>query len=304
MAQGIKMDDRKKIQGLIKGRVLFNPPMKKFTSMRVGGPVDALFYPRNIHELRRLIRVAREASILTMVLGRGTNLIVRDRGIRGWMISLSDGWKRIRARGEIVEAEAGVPLQRLVRFCTQAGLTGAEPFEGIPGTVGGGLLMNAGAWGAALGDIVRSVTWMTGDGELTERIRSKLRFSYRKLALPRGAIILKACFQLKRGRREEILERVRSYSEMRRRSQPLHAPSAGCIFKNSKEGPAGMWIEAVGLKGYREGQAMVSDRHANYILNLGNAKAEEILRVMEHVERRVYEEKGISLEREVRVVGE
>ena len=164
--------------------------------------------------------------------------------------------------------------------------------------------MNAGAWGAVLGDIVRSVTWMTGDGELTERTRSKLRFSYRKLALPRGAIILKGSFQLKRGQREEILERVRSYSEMRRRSQPLDAPSAGCIFKNPQEGSAGMWVEQAGLKGYREGQAMVSDRHANYILNLGNAKAEEILRVMEHVERRVSEEKGISLEREVRVVGE
>jgi UDP-N-acetylmuramate dehydrogenase len=145
---------------------------------------------------------------------------------------------------------------------------------------------------------------MKEDGEIVERSRSRLRFSYRKLILPPSWIILKGRFQLKRGKKEEIFERVKSYSEMRKRTQPLDYPSAGSVFKNPKEGPAGRWIEEAGLKGFRIGQAMISDRHANFIINLGKAKAEEVIRLMELVEKKIYEEKGISLEREVKVVGE
>jgi UDP-N-acetylmuramate dehydrogenase len=145
---------------------------------------------------------------------------------------------------------------------------------------------------------------MKEDGEIVERSRSRLRFSYRKLILPPSWIILKGRFQLKRGKKEEIFERVKSYSEMRKKKQPLDYPSAGSVFKNPKEGPAGRWIEEAGLKGFRIGQAMISDRHANFIINLGKAKAEEVISLMELVEKKIYEEKGISLEREVKVVGE
>jgi UDP-N-acetylmuramate dehydrogenase len=145
---------------------------------------------------------------------------------------------------------------------------------------------------------------MKEDGETTERSRSRLRFSYRGLALPPSWIVLKGRFQLKKGKKEEIRERVRSYSALRKRKQPLDYPSAGSIFKNPEEGPAGQWIEEAGLKGFRMGRAMVSERHANFIINLGKARAEEVIRLMEFVEKRVYEEKGISLEREVKVVGE
>jgi UDP-N-acetylmuramate dehydrogenase len=210
----------------------------------------------------------------------------------------------MKTEGETVEAEAGLPLQRLVQFSIQRGWTGLEPFFGIPGTVGGGLAMNAGAWGAELKDILLSITLMKGDGEVVERRRSSLKFSYRSLDLPPNWIILKGRFQLAEGKKEEVLDRVKSFSEMRKRTQPLDALSAGSVFKNPKEGPAGKWIEGVGLKGFRIGQAMVSDRHANFIINLGKAKAEEIIQLMELVERRVFEEKGVSLEREVRVVGE
>jgi UDP-N-acetylmuramate dehydrogenase len=212
--------------------------------------------------------------------------------------------RKIKIAGAVVEAEAGLPLQRLVQFSIQKGLTGLEPFFGIPGTVGGGLAMNAGAWGAELKDVLLSMTLMKEDGEIVKRSRSRLRFSYRGLVLPPPWIILKGCFQLKRGRKEEILERVKSFSELRRKKQPLDYPSAGSIFKNPKEGPAGKWIEETGLKGFRIGQAMISERHANFIINLGKAKAEEVIRLMEFVERKIYEEKDISLEREVKVVGE
>jgi UDP-N-acetylmuramate dehydrogenase len=237
-------------------------------------------------------------------LGKGTNLIVRDRGIRGWVISLTQGMKRFQWEGDVVEAEAGLTLHRLVRSSIQKGLGGLEPFSGIPGTVGGGLAMNAGAWGVELKDILLSITLMNGDGEMVERPRQKVRFSYRRLALPPHWVILKGRFQLKGGRKEEILKRVKSYSETRKRTQPLDYPSAGSIFKNPLEGPAGKWIEEAGLKGFRLGQTMVSNRHANFIINLGKATAREVIDLMELVEGKIYEEKGISLEREVKVVGE
>jgi UDP-N-acetylmuramate dehydrogenase len=300
----MKRDYKKWASGLIKGRILFDAPMRQFTSMKVGGPADSLLFPRNVDELRKVIRCARGKKIPFLILGKGTNLVVRDKGVRGWVISLIQGMKKIQIDGEVVEAEAGLSLQRLIQFSIQKGLTGLEPFFGIPGTVGGGLAMNAGAWGAELKDVLLSMTFMKEDGEIVERSRSRLRFSYRKLILPPSWIILKGRFQLKRGRKEEIFERVKSYSEMRKKKQPLDYPSAGSVFKNPKEGPAGRWIEEARLKGFRIGQAMISDRHANFIINIGKAKAEEVIRLMELVEKKIYEEKGISLEREVKVVGE
>ena len=289
---------------MIKGRVLFDAPMKQFISMKVGGPADSLLFPRSVDELRKVVRYARRKKIPFFILGKGTNLVVRDKGVRGWVINLTQGMKKIQMEGEVVEAEAGLPLQRLVQFSIQKGLTGLEPFFGIPGTVGGGVAMNAGAWGVELKDVLLSITLMKEDGEIVEKPHSRLRFSYRRLILPPSWIILKGRFQLKKGKKEEILERVKSYSEIRKRKQPLDYPSAGSIFKNPKEGPAGKWIEEAGLKGFRVGQAMVSERHANFIINLGKAKAEEVIRLMELVEKKIYEKRGISLEREVKVVGE
>jgi UDP-N-acetylmuramate dehydrogenase len=295
---------QKAAKGLIEGRVLFSAPMRQFTSIKVGGPADTLLFPKDVDELRKIVRYARRKNIPVLVMGKGTNLIVRDKGVRGWVVSLTQGMKKFQMKGERVEAEAGLPLLRLVQFSIEKGLSGLEPFFGIPGTVGGGLAMNAGAWGVELKDLLLSITLMKEDGEVVERPRSRLRFSYRRLALSPSWIILKGQFQLKKGKKEEILERVKSYSEMRKRTQPLDYLSAGSIFKNPKEGPAGKWIEEIGLKGFRMGQAMVSDRHANFIINLGKATAEEVTNLMEWVERKVYEEKGISLEREVKVVGE
>lgn len=290
-------------QGLIKGKVLLNVPLKRFTSMKVGGPADSLFFPKDLDDLRELVLYARSKSIPFMILGKGTNMIVRDKGVRGWMISLTQGLKRIRVDGDVIEGEAGLPLQRLVQFSVQKGLTGFEPFSGIPGTVGGGLAMNAGAWGSELKDILLSIHFMKENGDMVEKARQKLRFSYRQLAFPRSWIILKGKFQLRQAPQKEILKRVKSYSELRKRTQPLAYPSAGSIFKNPKEGPAAKWIEGAGLKGFRIGQAMISDHHANFIINLGGATAEEVIQLMEWAEKKVYEKKGIFLEREVKVVG-
>jgi UDP-N-acetylmuramate dehydrogenase len=300
----MKKDYQKWTAGLIKGRVLFDAPMKEFTSMKVGGPADTLLFPENVEELRKVVQYARRKKVPLLILGKGTNLIIRDKGVRGWVVNLTRGFRKIQTEGDVVEAEAGVPLQRLVQFSIRKGFTGLEPFFGIPGTVGGGLAMNAGAWGAELKDVLLSMTLMKEDGELVERSRSRLRFSYRRLALPPRWIILKGRFHLKKGEKEEILKRVKSFSDMRKKKQPLEYPSAGSIFKNPKEGPAGKWIEEAGLKGFQIGKARISERHANFIVNLGKAKAEEVIQLMEAAEKKVFEEKGISLEREVKVVGE
>ena len=297
-------DYKKWAKGLIEGRILFDAPMRQFTSIKVGGPADSLLFPKDVEELGKVVRFARRKDIPFMILGKGTNLVVKDRGLRGWVICLTQGLKKFRQEGDMVEAEAGLPLQRLVQFSLRKGLTGLEPFFGIPGTVGGGLVMNAGAWGAELKDVLHSVTLMKENGEVTERSRQRLKFSYRALDLPASWVILKGRFKLKEGEKEKILEKVRSYSEMRKKTQPLEYPSAGSVFKNPKEGPAGKWIEEAGLKGFRMGQAMISERHANFIINLGKATAQEVIDLMEMVERKIYEEKGIALEREVRVVGE
>ena len=297
-------DYKKWAKGLIEGRILFDALMRQYTSIKVGGPADSLLFPKDAKELRKIVRFARRKKIPFLILGKGTNLVVKDKGFRGWVVCLTQGLKKIQQKGDVVEAEAGLPLQRLVQFTMQKGLTGLESFFGIPGTVGGGLAMNAGAWGMELKDVLLSMTFMKDNGEVVERSRQRLKFSYRALDLPPFWIILRGRFQLKKGKKEEILEKLRSYSEMRKRVQPLDYPSAGSIFKNPKEGPAGKWIEEAGLKGCRMGQAMISDRHANFIINLGKATAEEIINLMEMVERKVYEKKGISLEREVRVVGD
>ncbi len=300
----MKPDYRKEARGLIEGKVIMDAPMRKFTSIRVGGPADSLLFPKNVEELKTVVRHARRKGIPLLILGRGTNLIVRDGGIRGWVISLTRGMKRVRTEGEVVEAEAGLSLQQLVQLTMLRGLTGLEPFFGIPGTVGGGLAMNAGAWGSELKDLLLSITLMKDDGEVVEKPRVRLKFSYRNLALPSSWIILGGRFQLQKDKREKILERVRSYSEMRKKTQPLDCASAGSVFKNPEEGPAGKWIEEIGLKGLKMGQAMVSERHANFFVNLGKARAQDVIHLMEWVEKRMYEAKGISLEREVRVVGE
>ncbi len=300
----MKVDYQKEAEGLIEGRVLFDAPMKRYTSLRVGGPADCLFFPKDLRDLKKIVQHARRKKIPLFILGNGTNLIVRDGGIRGWVVSLTQGLRKIQMDGAFLEVEAGCLLQQMVQYSMRKGLTGLEPFFGIPGTVGGGLVMNAGAWGAELKDVVHSITVMKEDGTLAERSRSRLRFSYRKLAIPMSWVIVKGRFRLSPGKSEEISERVKMFCEMRKKTQPLDYPSAGSVFKNPKEGPAGKWIDEVGLKGFRLGQAMVSERHANFIVNLGKATAEEILRLIEWVEQKVYEEKSVSLQREVKVVGE
>ena len=296
-------------KGLIKGEVLYDVPMSEYTSFRVGGPVDFLAFPEDPEDLRTLLSWCRKESVPYFILGKGTNLLVRDGGIRGLAINLSRGFHRLAAVGEdpggsAVVAEAGEALARFVDFCWRNNLGGFEFAAGIPGSVGGGIFMNAGAFRREMKDVLESISLMNSLGEISERKIEDAGFSYRSMGIRKGEVILGGKFILQRGKGEEIRGRIEEIKRARLIKQPYDLPSAGSVFKNPGAAPAGKLIEEAGLKGARVGEAQVSEKHANFIVNLGRATARDILELVEQVRERVQREAGILLEMEIQVAGE
>jgi UDP-N-acetylmuramate dehydrogenase len=213
-------------------------------------------------------------------------------------------WERDAQGGALVRVEAGVPVAEVVRVAARDGFTGMEFCAGIPGSVGGAVMMNAGAYGSEIRDVIEEATLMNGRGELLRREKKELAFAYRKLNLPEGMIVVGAAFALRQGDPVKIRERVADILSKRGRKHPLEYPNAGSIFKNPEGGPAGRIIEEAGLKGARIGGAMVSEKHGNFIVNVGKASAADIVALIELVKEKVREQTGISLETEVRVIGD
>ncbi len=241
------------------------------------------------------------------ILGEGTNLLVRDGGIRGITIKLSAGFRKIGLIEEkegwvYVEAEAGGKLSNLVSFSLKNSLSGLEFAALIPGSVGGGLRMNAGAWGREMKDITSSITFLQDSGRVLPRERNKLDFSYRHLNLE--GIILSVIFKLKKGDRDEIEKLTKENMERKRETQPIGLPTAGCLFQNPPHIPAAKLIEEVGLKGFQMGKVAISSLHANFLINLGGAQGKDVLKLMEFVQAKVLEKKGIFLKPEIEIVGE
>jgi UDP-N-acetylmuramate dehydrogenase len=297
------------LKSLIKGKVSFDVPMAGYTSLRVGGSADALAFPQDEEDLRLIIQFAKERAIPYYVLGRGTNVIVRDGGLRGVVISLCRGFREVniicRENEEVlVSAGAGGDLRRLVRFTKQENLTGLEAFTGIPGTVGGALAMNAGAFGSEMGDVVRSVAMMEESGGVMVKQRGELRFEYRNLIFPTGSVILRCVLGVREAEGEEIAAKLKNVQRLRSRSQPWNAPTAGSVFKNPEGAPAGQLIEELGLKGHRIGDARISEKHGNFIINEGGARAADVLALMTFIRDEVYEKRGIRLIPEVHIIGE
>lgn len=282
----------------------FDVPMRTRTSFRVGGPADAVAAPGDAGELKSIIRYTREKGLPCFILGRGTNLLVLDGGIRGVVVDLK-GFNALEVISEgIIYAGAGVSLPKLVYFAMDNSMTGLEFASGIPGSVGGAIVMNAGALEGEMKDVVKSVTVMSEAGEISELTREELPFSYRNLSLPKGTVALGAHFKLKGGDKEAIKERIHSILNARKTKQPLDSPNAGCIFKNPQQNHAGRLIDEAGLKGLQFGGAKVSELHANFIVNSGNATARDILSLLDDVKEKVFEKKGITLEPEIKIVGE
>jgi len=292
------------VQQHTRGMVLFDIPMSQHTSLRVGGPADALAFPEDENDLALLLGMARKRDIPYCVMGKGTNLVVQDRGIRGLVVNLSSGFSGIFKSGPRIRVGAGTLLTDVIRFAMERGFSGLAPLYGIPGTVGGGLVMNAGAWGIEVEQRVESVTVMNGDGMVHRFSREDLSFGYRRLGLEKGAIITEGTFLMEPQPRERIREEIALYQERRQRTQPLQFPSAGSIFKNPVGFSAGKIIHEIGLKGKRVGGAEVSTLHGNFIINRGGATAGHVLELIHMIQEHVLREKGITLEPEVRIVGE
>jgi len=279
-------------------------PMKKHTTWGIGGPADAYLEVRDLEELQAACRFSYGHGVPLFLLGFGSNLLVLDGGIRGIVLRMKGEFDHIERRSDTrLWAGAAVRLPRLVLYCAQRGLAGAEPLVGVPGTVGGALVMNAGTREGEIGELVREVGVMDLDCRPRLLTGADLRFEYRHSSLE-GKILTGAILELKAGDKVDIMARIRRLQERRLRTQPVHSRNVGSVFKNPPGRFAARLIEDVGLKGYQVGGAMVSPRHANFIENVRGASAQDVLELIDIIRSRVRERSGVDLELEVRVVGE
>ncbi len=287
----------------LEGTLLRNEPMAKHTTFCAGGPADLLFLPASEEAAAISLRTAREEDIPCMVMGAGSNLAVPSAGIRGLVIAMADGFSRVEQRGTVITAQAGAKLTRLARRAAEASLTGLEFASGIPGSAGGGTAMNAGAYEGQLSDVFERARVLI-DGRIEDITLSEMDYGYRhSMPLEKGAVVLTASFRLRPGDREAIEDTMRDMNRRRREKQPLEYPSAGSVFKRPSGNYAGALIEQAGLKGLSIGGARVSEKHAGFIINTGNASGDDIIALIELVRQKVYEHSGVLLEREVRIPG-
>jgi UDP-N-acetylenolpyruvoylglucosamine reductase len=304
------IQDRPQLAGALAQRVSpetlirVDEPLAKRTTLRVGGPADVYVEPASEADLAATLRFCGERGLKFFLLGRGSNLLVRDGGFRGVVICLAHGnFSRIELEGERMRCGAGAKLKQVAVEAKRHGLSGVEFLEGIPGSVGGALRMNAGAMGCWTFNVVESVRLMDYDGRVFEKAAREICVEYRSCPLLKTRLALGAVFQCRRATREEIEQRMNAFSRKRWESQPA-APSAGCMFKNPETIPAGKLIDELGLKGTRVGGAVVSKEHGNFIVNTGAATARDVLELIAVLKARVQDERGVELETEVEIIGE
>ncbi len=309
--------DKRWLRRVLGDGVRFEEPMHRRTYFRIGGPADAWVEPGTAPQLKEVLQWARKQNIPLLMIGGGTNLLVRDGGIRGLVIHLGRMETAVewgREGGKVfVSAGAGIQTRRICALALKHGWQGMNFALGIPGTLGGAIVMNAGTAHGCMADVIETVTVMTATGETVELQRQSLDCRYRRLRLPKEIggsgtafpVLVSARLLLASGDREQIRDQARRWMQSRAKKQPSWRPSAGCFFKNpSQDQPAGRLIDAAGLKGMTIGDAQVSPRHANFIINLGNASAADVLAVAARVQQMVRDRFKIDLEPEVQIVGE
>ncbi|MFQ5780912.1 MAG: UDP-N-acetylmuramate dehydrogenase [Nitrospiria bacterium] len=292
---------RKALEGY-PGEVRWKEPIAPYTSLKIGGLAEVMVFPKSISEVGLLMERISRDHLSCFILGGGSNLLVKDGGIKGVVLHLSY-LNRIEERGpQALVAEGGVSFPRLATTAMEKGLSGLEFAVGIPGTVGGAVVMNAGIPGEETESVLSTVAFVDAAGGLHHYPKERVHFGYRSTHLPKG-VVVSASFHLTPAPIERIDEKLKQLLKRRRETQPLSFPSVGSVFKNPPEGFAGEIIEACGLKGTRIGGAQISERHGNFIINRGSAKAEEVLALIRKIRARVAEARGIELELEVKVVG-
>ena len=285
-------------------RCLENEPMSRHTTFRTGGTADLILLPSSPAELRETLAALRGEGVKPFILGNGSNLLVSDKGIRGVVVKLGEGLDKITADGETVTCGAGALLTRLCVFAAEHSLSGAEALYGIPGSVGGAVYMNAGAYGSEIKDILVSADYIDADGE-AGTLEGVEGYGYRRSPFTDSDMIITAAtFAFSKGDRAEIEEKMAEIKSRRSDKQPLNYPSAGSVFKRPEGCYAAALIEDAGLKGTTVGGAQVSEKHAGFIVNTGGATTTDIMRLIEIVKERVFKDSGVELETEVRFVGE
>lgn len=284
--------------------VKFDFLIKEYTNFKVGGVCDVVAFPKSSEEVIDLLKVAKENNIPTTVLGNLTNLIVRDGGIEGLVILLRENYADIKVEGDEVTALAGATLQKTANIARDNSLSGMEFAHGIPGSVGGGITMNAGAYDGELKDIVKSVTAITKDFEIREFSNEEMKFRYRNsLVQDENLVVLSATFKLKYGNKEEINDKMCDLMARRKAKQPLEYPSAGSTFKRPEGYFAGKLIQDAGLKGLTHGGAQISKKHSGFVINIGGATAKDIVELIETVQKIIHDKFGVEIEREVKIIG-
>lgn len=283
--------------------IKLHEPMSKHTSFRIGGNAAVMIFPKTVDELSAIMQQCAAWHLTPRILGAGTNILAPDEGMEEAVICLKDCLGGIEQTGEtVITSMAGVTMTRLAMYAANHGLTGLEFAHGIPGTVGGGVYMNAGAYGGEIGNVCTRAWVMDKEGKVRELSSSEMEFSYRHSILERSnEIVVKAEFVLEKSDSEEILSYMHTLQKKRTASQPLDLPSAGSAFKRPVGGYAAALIDGAGLKGYRVGNAAISEKHAGFAVNLGGATAADMKKLLCDVSDRVYESSGIRLEPEIRI---
>jgi UDP-N-acetylmuramate dehydrogenase len=286
------------------GKLLLNEPLARYTSWRVGGRADQFYIPAGLDDLRTFLQSLDAGEPITFI-GLGSNLLVRDGGVRGTVVLMHNVLTALRMDGGLVYAESGVTCAKLAKFCAKEAKQGAEFFAGIPGTVGGALAMNAGCYGSETWNVVKRVTTINRRGELNTRDAAEFVPTYRHIAMPvADEWFVAAWLELAAGDAHEATQKIKALLAKRLASQPLNLPSAGSTFRNPDGDYAARLIEASGLKGYIIGGAQVSEKHANFIVNIGGATALDIELLIKHMRDTVLEKQGVALQQEVKVLGE
>lgn len=287
------------------GNVFADEPMSRHTTFRIGGNADYFVKPCNPDEIAAVIKVCRKCGIPYFILGNGSNLLVSDDGYRGMIINIMDNMDSVTVDGKVITAQAGAMLVRVSVLARDNALTGLEFASGIPGTIGGAVYMNAGAYGGEMKDVVKTVRAIDEDGQIYELGSEELDFSYRHSVVEdRNLIVLEVTLELEHGSREEIEGRMKELAEARRSKQPLEYPSAGSTFKRPEGYFAGKLIMDVGLRGYSVGGAQVAEKHCGFVVNKGGATAWDVVELIRDVQHKVDEEFGVTLEPEVKMLGE
>ena len=288
----------------LRGQMKFNEPMSKHTSWRIGGVADQFYTPADINDLADLL-MSLPANENLLWLGLGSNLLVRDGGIRGTVIALKGSLSDMQLLDDYcVEVGAGASCAKLARFCSKNNLIGGEFFAGIPGLLGGALAMNAGAFGGETWRYVSSVTTVNKQGELRVRKPDEYAIAYRNVTGPENEWFVSAVLKFEQGNGEQAAVKIRSMLDKRSESQPSGLPSCGSVFRNPQGDYAARLIEESGLKGFRMGAAVVSEKHANFIINTGDATAKDVEELIMYVQKTVQEKQGVCLKTEVKIVGE